>query len=246
MTKFVIFFSKVIAATLVALSITSCNHNINFGKSITGSGNVTTEKRNLANFDKVTVSQGLECEIIYSDKLEVTVEADDNLINGIHTTVENGTLDISSEYDNYINVVSKRIIVHMPKIVSLESTSGSTLKSGNILKSDDIRLKSSSGSSLEVEVEADKVTLETSSGSEQTVIGKALKVYSASSSGSTIDADELLANEVFAQSTSGSSTSVNAAVLLDGKASSGSSISYSNSPKEVRKEESSGGSVSKD
>ncbi len=246
MTKFVIFFSKVIAATLVALSITSCNHNINFGKSITGSGNVTTEKRNLANFDKVTVSQGLECEIIYSDKLEVTVEADDNLINGIHTTVENGTLEISSEYDNYINVVSKRIIVHMPKIVSLESTSGSTLKSGNILKSDDIRLKSSSGSSLEVEVEADKVTLETSSGSEQTVIGKALKVYSASSSGSTIDADELLANEVFAQSTSGSSTSVNAALLLDGKASSGSSISYSNSPKEVRKEESSGGSVSKD
>lgn len=246
MTKFVIFFSKVIAATLVALSITSCNHNINFGKSITGSGNVTTEKRNVANFDKVTVSQGLECEIIYSDKLEVTVEADDNLVNGIHTTVENGTLEISSEYDNYINVVSKRIIVHMPKIVSLESTSGSTLKSGSILKSDDITLKSSSGSSLEVEVEADKVTLETSSGSEQTVIGKALKVYSASSSGSTIDADELLANEVFAQSTSGSSTSVNAAVLLDGKASSGSSISYSNSPKEVRKEESSGGSVSKD
>lgn len=246
MTKFVIFFSKVIAATLVAISITSCNHNINFGKSITGSGNVSTEKRNVANFDKVTISQGLECEIIYSDKLEVTVEADDNLINGIQTTVENGTLEISSEYDNYINVTSKRIIVHMPKIVSLESTSGSMLKSGNILKSDDITLKSSSGSSLEVEVEADKVTLETSSGSEQTVIGKALKVYSASSSGSTIDADELLANEVFAQSTSGSSTSVNAAVLLDGKASSGSSISYSNSPKEVRKEESSGGSVSKD
>ncbi|MFN3968727.1 head GIN domain-containing protein [Flavobacterium sp.] len=246
MTKFVIFFSKVIAATLLALSFTSCNHNINFGKSITGSGNVITEKRNLANFDKVTVSQGLECEIIYSDKLEVTVEADDNLINGINTTVQNGTLEISSEYDNYINVVSKRIIVHMPKIVSLESTSGSTLKSGSILKSDDITLKSSSGSSLEVEVEADKVTLETSSGSEQTVIGKALKVYSASSSGSTIDADELLANEVFAQSSSGSSTSVHAALLLDGKASSGSSISYTNSPKEVRKEESSGGSVSKD
>ncbi|MBP6557966.1 MAG: DUF2807 domain-containing protein [Flavobacterium sp.] len=246
MTKIVVLFSKLVAATLVALSLTSCNANFDLGNSIKGSGKVITEKRNLANFDKVTVSQGLECEIIYSDKLEVTVEADDNLINGIHTTVENGTLDISSEYDNYINVTSKRIIVHMPKIVSLESTSGSTLKSGNILISNDITIKSSSGSSLEVEVEADKVTLETSSGSEQTVIGKALKVYTASSSGSTIDADELLANEVFAQSTSGSSTSVNAAVLLDGKASSGSSISYTNSPKEVRKEESSGGSVSKD
>jgi hypothetical protein len=246
MTKFIILFSKLIAATLVAVSLTSCNHNFNFGNSVTGSGNVITEKRNVANFDKVTVSQGLECEVIFSDKSEVTIEADDNLIKGIHTTVQNGTLDITSEYDNYINVKSKRIIVHMPKIVSLESTSGSTLKSGNILNSDDITFKSSSGSYLEVEVEADKVTLETSSGSEQKVTGKALKVFTASSSGSHIDANGLLANEVKAQASSGSSTSVNAAVLLDGKASSGSSITYLNSPKEVRKEESSGGSVSKD
>jgi hypothetical protein len=246
MTKFIILFSKLIAATLVAVSLTSCNHNFNFGNSVTGSGNVITEKRNVANFDKVTVSQGLECEVIFSDKSEVTIEADDNLIKGIHTTVQNGTLDITSEYDNYINVKSKRIIVHMPKIVSLESTSGSTLKSGNILNSDDITFKSSSGSYLEVEVEADKVTLETSSGSEQKVTGKALKVFTASSSGSHIDANGLLANEVKAQASSGSSTTVNAAVLLDGKASSGSSITYLNSPKEVRKEESSGGSVSKD
>ncbi|MFN3754132.1 head GIN domain-containing protein [Flavobacterium sp.] len=246
MTKFVIFFSKVITAALVALSITSCDHNINFGKSVTGSGNVITEKRNLSNFDKVTVSRGLDCEVIFSDQLEVIVEADDNLVNGIKTTVENGTLEISSEYSNYNNVKSKKVIVRMPKIVSLESSSGSTLKSGNVLNSDDITFKSSSGSSLEVEVEADKVTLETSSGSEQKVVGKALKVFTASSSGSHIDANGLLANEVKAQSSSGSSTTVYAALLLDAKASSGSSITYLNSPKEVRKEESSGGSVSKD
>ncbi|MEK8180641.1 head GIN domain-containing protein [Flavobacterium buctense] len=246
MTKLVIFFSKVIAATLVALSITSCDHNINFGKTISGSGKVITEKRNLANFDKVTVSSGLDCEVIYSDQSEVIVEADDNLVNGIKTNVENGTLEITSEYNNYNNVKSKKIIVRMPKIVSLESTSGSTLKSGNILNSEDITLKSSSGSSLEVEVEADKVTLETSSGSEQKITGKALKVFTASSSGSHLDANGLLANEVKAQSSSGSSTTVSAALLLDAKASSGSSITYLNSPKEVRKEESSGGSVSKD
>lgn len=245
MTKFAIFFSKLIAATLVALSLTSC-HDIDFGNSITGSGKVVTEKRTVANFDKVTVSQGLECEVLISDQMEVTVEADDNVINGIHTTVTNGTLDISSDYDNYINVKSKKIIVRMPKIVSLESTSGSTLKSGNTLTGLDILLKSSSGSSLIVDIEADNVTLETSSGSEQTVKGKALKLNTASSSGSHIDADELIANEVFAQSSSGSSSSVNAAVLLDAKASSGSSINYVGQAKEVRKEESSGGSVSKD
>lgn len=246
MTKFVILVSKIITAAAVALSLTSCNYNIDLSNSITGSGNVVKENRNVGNFDKVTVSQGLDCEILLSDKLEVTVEADDNLIKGIKTTVENGTLIIESDYNNYINVVSKKVTVHMPKIVSLESTSGSSLKSGNVLTGNNISVKSSSGSTLEAEIEADTITLETSSGSEQTVRGKAFRVNTASSSGSTINANQLLANDVYAQSSSGSSTSVNAALLVDAKASSGSSINYTNNPKEVRKEENSGGSVSKD
>ena len=66
-----------------------------------------------------------------------------------------------------------------------------------------------------------------------------------SSSGSTINAQELAANEITAESTSGSNTSVNPIVLLNAKASSGSSIEYVKEPKKVVKEESSGGSVSK-
>jgi len=76
--------------------------------------------------------------------------------------------------------------------------------------------------------------------------GKALKVKTASSSGSTIDAKNLMANEVTSQTSSGSSTSVYPIVKLDAKASSGSSISYHKIPKTVSKEESSGGSVSQE
>lgn len=246
MTKIVVLFSKIVTAALVALTLASCNANFDLGNSIKGSGKVVTEKRNLSNFDKVTVANGLECEIVQSNTFDVMVEADDNLINGIKTKVENNTLVIYSEYNNYINITAKKITVKLPKIVSLESSSGSTLKSGNLITGEDITLKSSSGSSMEIAVESDKVTLETSSGSEQQVSGKALKLYTASSSGSHIDADELLANEVYAQSSSGSSTTVNPIVLLDGKASSGSSITYTKTPKEVRVDESSGGSVSKE
>ena len=246
MTKIVILFSKIVAATLVALSLSSCNGNFNFANSIKGSGNVITEKRNLSDFNKITVANGLDCEVIQADNFDVMVEADDNIIAEIKTRVENNTLVIYSEYNNYINVTSKKIIVKLPRVLSLETTSGANLNSRNSLTGEDIKIKSSSGSSIEVEVESDKVTLESTSGSEQQISGKALKLYTASSSGSHIDADELLANEVYAQSSSGSSTSVNAIVLLDGKASSGSSISYSKSPKEIRVEESSGGSVSKD
>src|SRR5690606_20431166 len=100
-------------------------------------------------------------------------------------------------------------------------------------------------SEMNVTVESDTISLETSSGSEQNIKGKALKLYATSSSGSSINANELLANDVSAQSTSGSSIEVHSILNIDGKASSGSSINYKGNPKIVNKEESSGGSVSR-
>lgn len=81
---------------------------------------------------------------------------------------------------------------------------------------------------------------------QQKIKGKALVLFTSSSSGSSIEAEHLFANEVSSQSTSGSSTDINPLVSLKAKASSGSSIEYRNIPKTLSKEESSGGSVSRD
>lgn len=243
MIKFIIFCSKAITATIAGLLLTSCNYKIDLGNNITGSGNIVKEERKLNSFTNVSVKTGIDCEIKQAADFQVTVEADDNVIKEIKTRVENGTLVIESDFNSFYNV-TKKVTVYMPIISNLESTSGSTLKSLNTLIGTNISLKSSSGSSMDATVESDTISLETSSGSEQNIKGKALKLYATSSSGSTIDADEVIANDVAAQSTSGSSIDVNPIVSLDGKASSGSSIHYKNNPKKVNKEESSGGSVS--
>jgi hypothetical protein len=244
MVKFIIFCSKAIIATIIGISLTSCDWKIDLGNSITGSGNIVKEVRKLDTFSKVEVKTGIDCEIKQADKFEVIVEADDNVINEIKTRVENGTLILESDFGSYLNA-TRKVIVTMPKIDNLESTSGSTLKSLNILTGTNVALKSSSGSEMNVTIESDTIYLETSSGSEQNIKGKALKLYASSSSGSSIKADDLLANDVSAQSTSGSSIDVHSIVNLDGKASSGSSINYKGNPKKVNKEESSGGSVSR-
>lgn len=246
MVKAVIYLVKVITAAVAAITLVSCNYKIDLGKNIKGSGNVITEHRQLSGFKNVTVCCGLDCEVIQGNKFDVEVVADDNLIKGIKTTVENETLVISSEYNNYININSKRIIVTLPNIKSLESTSGSSLKTRDVITSNDIKVKSSSGSHLEANIESDIIDLESSSGSEMDVTGKALKLYTSSSSGSSIDADRLLANEVSAESSSGSSTNVHPIVTFNAKASSGSSINYKTNPKNVKLDESSGGSISKD
>ena len=121
-------------------------------------------------------------------------------------------------------------------------TSLSTKKTINGLA---IQVKSSSGSEINAIVEYDNVSCESTSGRTITISGKALNLKTSTSSGSTTDAGNLIANDVVSESTSGSSTEVHAAVTLSAHASSGSSIDYNGTPKQVTKEENSGGSVSK-
>lgn len=225
------------------LLFTSCH--VNFGEGKKGSGNIVEQTRNITeDFKFIEVSTGVEVLVEQSDTKSVVVETDDNLQELIITKVENGVLYINSSA-GYSSEETPTITVKMPVISGLITNSGSTLKSLNNLVTENIVVKSSSGSEIGIDVEADLITIETSSGSSATVGGKALKLETSSSSGSTLNASNLMANDVTSQSTSGSSTTVNPILSLDGKASSGSSIVYINVPKTLTKEESSGGSVSK-
>ena len=245
MVKIITMITKFIIVTLTALLFASCNFSANM-KSIRGNGHVTTEKRIVqGDFKSVEVSNAIDLVIEQSDKTEITVEADDNLQKEISTKVENGVLIISCDYNSFINIKSKKVTVKMPLIDKLEASSSSTIKSINTLKGENISVEASSAGSISVNLEADSVICEASSGSTITVSGKALKLETTSSSGSEIDAKGLLANDIIANSSSGSSISVHPLVSLNAKASSGSDINYDVVPKKISIEESSGSSISK-
>ena len=125
---------RIVIATCIALLFNSCKYDVGFGEKINGSGHVVTKERNLDPFTKIEVSKGLDCEVTQGNDQKVTIEADDNLQDGIITTVSNGVLKISSKYNNYNNVKSKKIRVQIPIILSLESTSASSLVTKNSIK----------------------------------------------------------------------------------------------------------------
>lgn len=245
MIKIIAICTKVVVSILTALLLTSCKYDINLGDGIDGNGNVKTETRTISDkFDKINSNRGIEVIVEQDSVAEVKVEADENLLKHITTKVENGTLIVSS--DENIDSAEKMIVhVKTSKINELEATSGSSISTKSTIKGTSIQIKTSSGSGIKAVVEYDKVITESTSGSNITVSGKALNVTTASSSGSTTDAGDLMANEVVSESTSGSSTEVHALVKIKASASSGSSIDYNGNPKEVQKEETSGGSVSK-
>lgn len=233
-----------LVAFLLIISLTSCNANLNLGEGIDGSGNVVTEKRTIeAPFTKIQASTGVEVILEQGTPTQVEVEVDDNLIEYIVTKVENGTLIV--KIDGNINTMESAIVrVKTNTINGLETTSGASIRSIGTIRGTELFIKTSSGSNINTDLEFEKVSCESTSGSEIKVSGKALALETKSSSGSEIEAQDLAANEIFAQSTSGSSTTVNPIVLLNAKASSGSSIEYVKDPKKIVKEETSGGSVS--
>lgn len=245
MIKLITLITKFIVAALMALLFSSCGHSMNFN-GIKGSGNITTETRTAnVDFKKIEVSHGIKVIVEQSNNKSISVEADDNLQQHINTKIENGVLKIYSD-EGYNATETPLVKVKMPVTNGLSTSSGSEITSLGTLITENMDVESSSGSQINITVEADTIKIESTSGSSIEVAGKALKAETSSSSGSTIDAENLMANEVVSQTSSGSNTSVYPIVKLDAKASSGSSISYHKIPKTVSKEENSGGSVSEE
>ena len=245
MLKIITIITKFILVVLTALLLASCNHSVNL-KSIKGSGHVTTEKRTVhGDFKSVEVSNAIDLVIEQSDETEVVVEADDNLQENITTEVENGVLIVACDYNNFINIGSKKVTVRMPVIEGLQASSASSVNSLNTLKSENIILRTSSAASMNLKVKSDYISCKSSSGSSIAIDGLALKLEATASSGSDIDAAGLLANEVEAKSSSGATIRVHPIVSLNARASSGSSINYNTIPKSIEKRSSSGASIDK-
>lgn len=232
-----------IVALFVSILLLSCNEQFT---GIQGSGNITKEKRNIeAPFTAIVSDSGVSVIVTQESTASIEVETDDNIQQYITTKIENGTLYIKVE--GSINTQSPiNVSVKMPSITRLEASSGSSIHSKNTLIGTSLSLNTSSGGEIEAVIEFEKVSCDASSGSQLTVSGKALLVETSSSSGSEINAEELVANEIVADASSGSFTKVKPIVKLNGTASSGSTITYYQAPKTLIKSESSGGSISKD
>lgn len=242
MIKVITILTKIIIVSMIALLFSSCKYDINLN-NIKGNGDITSQKRNIeSDFKSIDVSYGIEVVLEQSNNKSVMVEADSNLQNHIITKVENGVLVIKSD-QSYNSTKTPKVTVQMPIIEDLQASSGSSIKSTNTIKGENINLSTSSAAEMDINLEADNISLDSSSGSSIKANGKALKLETTASSGSEITADDLLANEVNADVSSGATTSVHPIVSLIAEASSGGEINYNTTPKSIQKNISSGGSI---
>ncbi len=230
--------SKLFVLFLVASFATSC-----LMTGVIGSRNVTTENREISDdFTGIKVSQGIEVILTQDAQVSLSAEMDDNLHELLVTEVEDGILKMY--FDKNVNKRKASIIyLSMPKISSIRTSSGAEVDANNTLKVNDLNLDASSGSEIALRVDANNIESESSSGSEINIKGTCKSLNADSSSGSEIDAEEMQAETVVAEASSGSDINVYASRSISAKASSGASIDCAGSPQEKNIKKSSGGDI---
>lgn len=211
---------------------------------IRGNRNVVSEDRSISsNFEAIKVQQGINLYITQGNNTDLSVEADENIIDLLMTEVKNNELKIYFEKNVY-RAKARNVFLSISDISRIRASSGAHVKAENTLQVQSLDLDASSGSSIKMYVNADEVITESSSGADIDVFGKTKKFSARASSGSSIDADELKSVDARARASSGAHINVYVSGDLTAKASSGGDIDYEGSPTNIDKSTSSGGSVS--
>lgn len=235
--------ARITIALILALFLSSCGFDINFGEGQKGNGIVVEDSRSISEeFTVVSASEGLDVYVTQSNDFKIVIEADENIIDLIGTDIKNGKLRIHA-IEN-IGRATKKIFVSLPNITALSSSSGAELTTTNTIEAEKISLDASSGAELKVTLVANEVSADASSGADIQLAGNSNMFYADASSGADIKAKELMTKICNADASSGADISLNVSETLTADASSGADITYTGQAS-VQKSKSSSGSVHK-
>ncbi len=235
--------AKITIAFLMALLLSSCAFDMNWGEGKRGNGVIAEDKREITEeFTAISAAEGLDVYVTQDDDFEIMVEADENVIDLIATDIRDGKLRIHAIES--IGRATKNVYVSLPDISALSTSSGADLTSKNVIEANKITLDASSGSDLQIELMADEVSADVSSGADIKISGEANMFYADASSGADIRARDFQVKTCHADASSGADIRVYVTEQLVAEASSGADISYSGNAS-VKKNKSVSGSVHK-
>jgi hypothetical protein len=154
------------------------------GPTITGNGNVHTEKRNTGDFSGVHTSGSIDVEITSGDSYAVSVEDDDNILPYIITEVEGGNLNVHYKNGFSINNDHAKVYVTAPSLDKIGISGSGNITTKNVVKSSNkIEVNTSGSGDLHAELDAPSVDADIAGSGNISLSGRT-KDFSATTSGS--------------------------------------------------------------
>lgn len=207
-----------------------------------GTGSVTTQTRNLAEFDEIEISGQANVLLIQGKSNSVKVRVDSNLVDYISTKVSGMQLEIKedkcieefTEYEIYITTVnlSKLIVDGAVKV-----------KGENTIKSEDLMIKTKSSGEIVLSLDVDDLETITKGSGAVKLLGRAEQHDIELESAGSLNAFGLKSKEVDAEVSGAGACKINVSEKLDGDVSGSGKIFYKGNPKKVKTDVSGSGTI---
>jgi hypothetical protein len=135
------FLSSVCILALLGLS-TGCNY---FGM-VSGSGNLTTQTFDLADFSRITAGYTFDVKVTQAAKYSVTVTVDDNLSNYLRVSKQGDVLKLEMQSGRSYPNSTMRAVVTLPRLKEITLSGASRADVANFSSKDDLHLNFSGAS----------------------------------------------------------------------------------------------------
>jgi len=197
--------------------------------------------RNLGEFTKLSIYDGINVELIQSD--ENKVEASGENTRFVVVKNKNGNLKIRLNVQKRFSGDRTMVKLYYKNIYSFIAHEGSNIFSKDTIKQADLKIKGHTGSRIDIPVELNSISVTSTAGAKITLRGSSTYLEASSATGSEINARNMVIEDGEVSALSGSMVDVRAETSLEAIARIGGVINVRSKTERIIEKVSLGGSV---
>tara|TARA_B100001564_G_C20539827_1_gene623838 strand:- start:331 stop:1002 length:672 start_codon:yes stop_codon:yes gene_type:complete len=197
--------------------------------------------RNLGEFTKLSIYDGINVELIKSD--ENKVEASGENTRFVVVKNKNGNLKIRLNVQKRFSGDRTMVKLYYKNIYSFIAHEGSNIFSKDTIKQADLKIKGHTGSRIDIPVELNSISVTSTAGAKITLRGSSTYLEASSATGSEINARNMVIEDGEVSALSGSMVDVRAEISLEAVARIGGVINVHSKTERITEKVSLGGSV---
>ena len=225
---------KLLIALFVFLSFNSFAQR---WETIKGNGQMKKETREVSNYTSLATQGSMDVTIAYGNSNSIVVQADENLLPYIETSVENGKLTIKSKKGVNLKSTSKMLVsVSMTKINSLQQSGSGNIDGSGAFTSDgktDIGVSGSGNLKLDFDSFKDLDLSVAGSGNVDLKSGNTNTLSAKISGSGNIDCSTVSSKDVDAKISGSGNIKVYASNSIDAKISGSGNVFYKGSAQNI-------------
>ncbi|NIM96006.1 MAG: hypothetical protein GTO18_20085 [Anaerolineales bacterium] len=200
--------------------------------TITGTGDVVTQDKDISGFDGVDVSHGFEVTISQGESYSVSLKVDKRVLDYLYVERDGNTLKIGLTPGGSFNLINvdMEAEVTMPELRRLDCSGGSRVEITGFQSTESFNMDMSGGSNLRGDIDAGDTVFDVSGGSNVSLAGSGGDLNVDSSGGADVDLSDYSVENAYIDASGASTVMVNVSGTLDVSASGAASVLYLGDP----------------